>query len=148
MLLCYRQVDNMKKRAVKTSVNYDEFKSKVLSASMKPLDRKEIESLKDVKKGWIHKGKTNDISISIDYNKADAANAIPSILSVVETPTIFTSATVKEKSLLEKQANEKLFKTSISTSMAGGSSSTSKPKNVPEMERDMRRCVSADTKLR
>lgn len=137
----------MKKRAVKTSVNYDEFKSKVLSASMKPLDRKEIESLKDVKKGWIHKGKTNDVSISIDYNKADATSIIPALLPATEVPTIFSTAAVKEKSLLEKQANEKLLKTSISTSMAGGSS-TNKPKNVSEMERDMRRCVSVDTKLR
>lgn len=138
----------MKKRAVKTSVNYDEFKSKVLSASMKPLDRKEIESLKDVKKGWIHKNKSNTSDIHIDYNKDTIACDIPSSIPIEEMPTIFSHAAVKGKSLLEKHASDKLLKTSISTSLSSSSSSTRIPKNVSEMERDMRRCPTMDTKLR
>lgn len=48
----YKQVDNMKKRAVRTATSYDEFRAMVSCAHLKKLSRKEVESLSDVKKGW------------------------------------------------------------------------------------------------
>lgn len=48
----YRQTDNMKKRAVKVSTDYNEFKAMVACAHLKKLTSKEVESLSHVKKGW------------------------------------------------------------------------------------------------
>ena len=48
----YKQTDNMKKKACKVAGSYDEFKAMVQCAHLKTLNRKEIESLKSVKKGW------------------------------------------------------------------------------------------------
>lgn len=48
----FKQTDNMKKRAVKTSSDYNEFKNMVAAASLKKLTSKEVESLSHVKKGW------------------------------------------------------------------------------------------------
>eukprot|EP00607_Mallomonas_marina_P001087 CAMPEP_0182426920 /NCGR_PEP_ID=MMETSP1167-20130531/13444_1 /TAXON_ID=2988 /ORGANISM="Mallomonas Sp, Strain CCMP3275" /LENGTH=303 /DNA_ID=CAMNT_0024608693 /DNA_START=74 /DNA_END=982 /DNA_ORIENTATION=+ len=48
----YKKVDNMKKKAVKISKDYDEFKNFVACAHLKTLSRKEVESLGDAKKGW------------------------------------------------------------------------------------------------
>lgn len=48
----FRQVDSAKKRAVKTSATYEEFKARVSCAHMKSLTRDEVLSLRDVKKGW------------------------------------------------------------------------------------------------
>lgn len=48
----YKQTDNMKKRAVKVSTDYNEFKAMVACAHLKKLTSKEVESLSHVKKGW------------------------------------------------------------------------------------------------
>uniref|UniRef100_A0A7S3H1Z1 Dynein attachment factor N-terminal domain-containing protein n=2 Tax=Spumella elongata TaxID=89044 RepID=A0A7S3H1Z1_9STRA len=48
----FKQTDNMKKRAVKTSTDYNEFKNMVAAANLKKLTSKEVESLSHVKKGW------------------------------------------------------------------------------------------------
>ena len=48
----FKQTDNMKKRAVKTSSDYNEFKNMVAAANLKKLTSKEVESLSHVKKGW------------------------------------------------------------------------------------------------
>ncbi len=50
--LRYRQVDNMKKRAIRTSTNYEEFQALVACAHLKKLTKKEVESLTQVKQGW------------------------------------------------------------------------------------------------
>jgi hypothetical protein len=48
----YKQTDNMKKKAVKTAGSYEQFRAMVDCAHLKTLKTKEIESLKDVRKGW------------------------------------------------------------------------------------------------
>lgn len=48
----YRQQDNMKKKAVKVSGSYDEFKAMVACAHLKTLSSKEVQSLAAPKKGW------------------------------------------------------------------------------------------------
>lgn len=66
--LRYKQTDNMKKRAVKVSTSYDEFKAMVACAHLKKLTKKEVESLSNVKKGWIKKP------------SQESAESIPSVL--------------------------------------------------------------------
>jgi hypothetical protein len=48
----YKQQDNMKKKAVKTSGTYDDFKNMVACSHLKTLTSKEVESLSDKKQGW------------------------------------------------------------------------------------------------
>lgn len=48
----YKQIDNMKKRAVRVATDYDEFKAMVSCAHLKKLTSKEVESLSAAKKGW------------------------------------------------------------------------------------------------
>lgn len=48
----YKQMDNMKKKAVKTSGTYDEFKAMVACSHLKTLTSKEVESLSSKKTGW------------------------------------------------------------------------------------------------
>jgi hypothetical protein len=48
----YKQTDNMKKKAVKTAGSYEQFRAMVDCTHLKTLKTKEIESLKDVRKGW------------------------------------------------------------------------------------------------
>lgn len=55
----YRQVDNMKKRAIRIAPSYDDFKAMVACSHLKTLNRKEIEDLKTSKRGW-QKNKIND----------------------------------------------------------------------------------------
>eukprot|EP01031_Cornospumella_fuschlensis_P034698 gene34698-42017_t len=66
--LRYKQTDNMKKRAVKVSTSYDEFKAMVACAHLKKLTKKEVESLSNVKKGWIKK------------SSQEGADSVPSVL--------------------------------------------------------------------
>ena len=48
----YKQQDNMKKKAVKTSGTYDDFKAMVACSHLKTLTSKEVESLSTKKQGW------------------------------------------------------------------------------------------------
>ncbi|GMI31507.1 hypothetical protein TrCOL_g5788 [Triparma columacea] len=48
----YKAVDTMKKKAIHTSQTYEEFKNFVACAEQKPLDRGEMESLKETKGSW------------------------------------------------------------------------------------------------
>ena len=48
----YKQQDNMKKKAVKTSGTYDDFKAMVACSHLKTLTSKEVESLSTKKSGW------------------------------------------------------------------------------------------------
>ena len=48
----YKQTDNMKKKAVKVSGSYDEFKARVACAHLKTLSSKEVQSLAAPKRGW------------------------------------------------------------------------------------------------
>lgn len=59
----FRQTDNMKKRAVKVSTDYTEFKNMVACAHLKKLTSKEVESLSHIKKGW-QKSVAHDTSSS------------------------------------------------------------------------------------
>ena len=52
----YKQTDAMKKRAVKVSKDYDEFKNMVAAAHLKKVTAKEVESLGHVKRGWQQDG--------------------------------------------------------------------------------------------
>ena len=49
--LRYKQTDNMKKRAIRVAGCYDDFKNMVACAHLKTVSRKEVESLREVKKG-------------------------------------------------------------------------------------------------
>lgn len=66
----YRQVDYMKKRAVKVAKSYDEFRDMVACAHLKTLTRNEVEELSTKKKGW-KKGHTASAGTSLlsDDNK-------------------------------------------------------------------------------
>ncbi len=48
----HKQVDNMKKRAVKVASDYNEFKAMVACAHLKKITSDEVASLSQVKKGW------------------------------------------------------------------------------------------------
>ncbi len=48
----YKQVDNMKKKAIRNSGTYDDFKAKVACSHLKTLTSKEVESLSAKKTGW------------------------------------------------------------------------------------------------
>jgi len=48
----YKQTDNMKKKAIRQAGSYDEFRAMVACAHLKTLNRSEVESLRDVKRGW------------------------------------------------------------------------------------------------
>lgn len=52
----YKQVDNMKKRAVRSAGSYDEFRQLVAAAHLKKVSRREVESLSEVKRGWVKSG--------------------------------------------------------------------------------------------
>lgn len=65
----YRQTDNMKKRAVKVSTDYNEFKAMVACAHLKKLTPKEVESLSHVKKGWQKVAAVDKSSSALILNK-------------------------------------------------------------------------------
>mmetsp|Transcript_21557 Transcript_21557/g.19624 ORF Transcript_21557/g.19624 Transcript_21557/m.19624 type:complete len:221 (+) Transcript_21557:21-683(+) len=50
--LNYKLTDNMKKRACKTASSYDEFKAMVDCAHLNKVNRKDIESLRQINSGW------------------------------------------------------------------------------------------------
>lgn len=84
----YRQTDNMKKRAVKTAGSYDQFKAMVDCAHLKTLKTKEIESLKDIRKGWKKENcgsKANDAQIlEQELNESPRASSIKVTLNPEE----------------------------------------------------------------
>jgi hypothetical protein len=74
----YKQVDNMKKRAIRNAQSYDEFKALVQCAHLKKLNRKEVESLSDPKRGWkkTPKGISAANSLVLDNTDYETANQI------------------------------------------------------------------------
>lgn len=100
----YRQTDNMKKRAIKVASSYDEFKNMVACAHLKTLrfvfllydmssltqlplsdcSSKDIESLKEVKKGW--KKQNTGISSKSLLLDGDEHRPIAGTLSRPELP--------------------------------------------------------------
>lgn len=72
--ILYKKRDNMKKKAVKISKDYEEFKNYVACAHLKTLSRKEVESLAATKKGWQKKStiQKNSAQILLDESKNDA----------------------------------------------------------------------------
>lgn len=72
----YKQVDNMKKRAVKGAASYDEFKALVSCAHLQKISRKEVESLSDPKRGWKKTAsahKTNNGTILVPENESSSS---------------------------------------------------------------------------
>ena len=74
----YKQVDNMKKRAIRISKSYDEFKAMVACAHLKTVSREDIESLKAVKKGWKNQSSKSSATASILAvdTKIDSSGAV------------------------------------------------------------------------
>ena len=56
----YEKTDAMKKRAIHNARSYDEFRHMVSCATLKPVNRGEMESLGKVKKGWVNKNPTGN----------------------------------------------------------------------------------------
>lgn len=94
-----KQIDDAKKRAVKSSATFDEFKSRVSCAHMKCLSHDEVLSLRDVKKGWSSKkssasmlsNKNSGLSLmsvnnegSLPINHHGSCNATKAIPKTVE----------------------------------------------------------------
>lgn len=97
--ISYRQKDNAKKKAAKDSVNYDEFRAKVSCSHMKTLSRSEIETLKDVKKGWTTK-KVSNLSEGPSLIDSASLSSISSMTSC--TSKKLSKKKVKSSSDLEK----------------------------------------------
>jgi len=75
----YKQVDNMKKKAVKTSGTYDDFKAMVACSHLKTLTSKEVESLSAKKTGWQREFQSNSASgthiLTHEVKKSDIEQA-------------------------------------------------------------------------
>ena len=113
----YKQTDSMKKRAIKTSTDYNEFKAMVACAHLKTLTSKEVESLSHVKKGW---------QKSVPKDKTSSAVVLTKEL---EKQQHLSSSTSDLKTVFNK---------------AGGKP---KPKLAMEIQRDLRRISEPTNKL-
>lgn len=87
----YKQTDNMKKRAVKVSTDYNEFKAMVACAHLKKLTSKEVESLSHVKKGWqrsVQKDKTGSAVVLTKETKETLDSSVKPLgpLSSIQKP--------------------------------------------------------------
>jgi hypothetical protein len=115
----YKQTDNMKKRAVKVSTDYNEFKAMVACAHLKKLTSKEVESLSHVKKGWqktAQKDKTGSaVILSKEAQQGDTAE-------------------------------EPIGATKVTNTQQPGTAKP-KPKSSMEIERDLRREGSDERRL-
>lgn len=83
----YKQVDNMKKRAVKVATDYEEFKAMVACAHLKKISSKEVQELSAVKKGW-KKGHVKDqgssaqlLAQELDHDQSTTKGVIKKIKS-------------------------------------------------------------------
>lgn len=115
----YRQVDNMKKRAIRTSTNYEEFQALVACAHLKKLSKKEVESLTQVKQGW-KKAPTSKVE----------------------------KASILEYEMEKEQLQQLNSKGGISTKLKSTASKKKKVKSMMELERDLRRIPSDAEKWR
>lgn len=118
----YKQVDNMKKRAVRNAGSYDEFRQLVAAAHLKKVSRKEVESLSDVKRGWT-KGSTG---------KHGTESALLDLQDENNSPDSLKNR--PESLIPAKKAKKVSSKKSISAS----------PKTSMELDRNLRR-FSCDT---
>lgn len=88
----YKQTDNMKKRAVKVSTDYNEFKAMVACAHLKKLTPKEVESLSHVKKGWqktVQKDKSSaPVVLTREIENEELIMANTEVASVFKTPSL------------------------------------------------------------
>ncbi len=83
----YKQVDNMKKRAVKTASDYSEFKAMVACAHLKKISSKEVASLSDAKKGWKH------------ASAVDNSGSAQLLVTVKGAQHTFASSSVSDKTI-------------------------------------------------
>ena len=119
----YKQVDSMKKRAIRVAKSYDEFKGMVACAHLKTLTSAEVQSLSDVKKGW----KTGHLSSQNPEN------------SILE----------KEKSAREDQSRlENCGLLSGPSEVRGGDRGVKIPKTSMDFERDWRRLKTDQDRYR
>jgi hypothetical protein len=67
----YKQIDNMKKRAIRSTGSYEEFQNMVACAHLKKLSKKEVESLTQPKQGWkkAAAAKTDQKASILEYEK-------------------------------------------------------------------------------
>lgn len=114
----YKQIDNMKKRAVRVATDYDEFKAMVSCAHLKKLTSKEVESLSTAKKGW-KKTHVKDTSSNMQLLSKEM-----------------------EQEEQEQMGDLKTVKTSSK------SKGPKLPKTCMELDRDLRRLKTSEDKLR
>lgn len=109
--IVYKQTDNAKKKAVKVSANYDEFKARVNCAHLKTLNRSEIESLKDIKKGWSNNSRSHtqgDKELKLLNSNNTTSNSQSSVCLTSSSSSINMPKSVSdiEKSLNRFNNNE------------------------------------------
>lgn len=113
----YKQTDNMKKRAIKTATNYDEFKAMVACAHLKKISRKEVESLSEVKKGW----KKGNSAVSRGSEK---------------------NATLLEREIDQARMRQQCNALDAIPTIVKEKGKKKEPKTCMELERDLRRLTS------
>lgn len=97
----YKQTDNMKKRAVKVSTDYNEFKAMVACAHLKKLTSKEVESLSHVKKGWQKSAPKDKSETAIILTKEQENEELTSKDNEIKTVFKAMSSKSKPKSAME-----------------------------------------------
>ena len=83
----YHKTDAMKKRAIHNAKSYDEFRHMVACATLKPVNRQEMESLGQSSKGWQYKNKSTTNSIQSSTTHLGINLNLPSSKSKVERET-------------------------------------------------------------
>jgi succinate dehydrogenase/fumarate reductase flavoprotein subunit len=97
----FKQTDNMKKRAVKVSTDYNEFKNMVAAAHLKKLTSKEVESLSHVKKGWQKTVQKDKSASAVVLTKELETSELLSSNAEMKTALATTSKKIKPKSAME-----------------------------------------------
>eukprot|EP01038_Epipyxis_sp_PR26KG_P007466 gene7466-10177_t len=116
----YRQTDNMKKKAVRVATDYNEFKAMVACAHLKTLTKSEVESLSQVKKGW---------QKEVIKDKSNAAQILDKELQKLN---LYANNTINSENLPKQISKSK----------------SAKPKTSMEYDRDLRRIIDGNDKLK
>ncbi len=103
----YKQVDNMKKRAVKVAADYNEFKAMVACAHLKKISSKEVASLSDAKKGWKKKAAVDGTTLVQILSKEQEFSE----LSKCEKKSILMKSNKYPKSCMELERDLRRMKT-------------------------------------
>jgi predicted HNH restriction endonuclease len=108
----FRQTDNMKKKAVKVSTDYNEFKAMVACAHLKKLTSKEVESLSAVKKGWQKVVAKDNSSSALILGKELESEQLASKNNVVHSSSKALEGKLKPISAMEIERDLRRFSTS------------------------------------